>query len=82
MVNKDRSETNKEDIEKLMYNFNKKFSKKSQETNTTLDHKKILKNFYRWMKFDSRDQRSVRDSQLKLVGLESKNQEKISLQTY
>ena len=61
MVNKNWSETNKEDIEELVYNFNKKFSKNGQETNTTLDHKKILKNFYRWLKFDSRDQKSVGD---------------------
>jgi len=61
MVNKDWSETNKEDIEELVYNFNKKFSKNGQETNTTSDHKKILKNFYRWLKFDSRDQKSVGD---------------------
>ncbi len=61
MINKDWSETNKEDIEELVYNFNKKFSKNGQKTNTTSDHKKILKNFYRWMKFDSRDQKSVGD---------------------
>ena len=61
MLNKDWSETNKEDIEELVYNFNKKFSKSGQETNTTSDHKKILKNFYRWLKFDSRDQKSVGD---------------------
>jgi len=61
MLNKNWSETNKEDIEELVYNFNKKFSKGGQETNTTSDHKKILKNFYRWLKFDSRDQKSVGD---------------------
>lgn len=61
MLNKNWDETNKEDIEELVYNFNKKFSKDGQETNTTSDHKKILKNFYRWLKFDSRDQKSVGD---------------------
>lgn len=61
MLNKNWNEANKEDIEQLVYNFNKKFSKEGQETNTTSDHKKILKNFYRWMKFDSRDQKSVGD---------------------
>ncbi len=61
MLNKDWSETNKEDIEELVYNFNKKFSKGGQETNTTSDHKKILKNFYRWLKRNSRDQKSVGD---------------------
>jgi len=61
MLKKNWDETNKEDIEELVYNFNKKFSKDGQETNTTSDHKKILKNFYRWLKFDSRDQKSVGD---------------------
>ena len=61
MLNKDWDETNKEDIEELVYNFNKKFSKGGQETNTTSDHKKILKNFYRWLKRDSRDQKLVGD---------------------
>ncbi|MDH3765870.1 MAG: site-specific integrase [Nitrosopumilus sp.] len=45
----------------MVYNFNKKFSQDGQETNTTSDHKKILKNFYRWLKFDSRDQKAVGD---------------------
>jgi len=61
MVQKNWDETSKEDIEELVYNFNKKFSKDGQETNTTSDHKKILKNFYRWLKFNSRDQKSVGD---------------------
>jgi len=61
MLKKNWDEVNKEDIEELVYNFNKKFSKDGQETNTTSDHKKILKNFYRWLKFDSRDQKSVGD---------------------
>ncbi|MGD2107506.1 MAG: site-specific integrase, partial [Nitrosopumilaceae archaeon] len=61
MLKKNWDETNKEDMEELVYKFNKKFSKDGQETNTTSDHKKILKNFYRWLKFDSRDQKAVGD---------------------
>lgn len=61
ILKKNWDESSKEDIEELVYNFNKKFSKDGQETNTTSDHKKILKNFYRWLKFDSRDQKSVGD---------------------
>jgi len=61
LLDKNWDETSKEDIEELVYNFNQKFSPNGQETNTTSDHKKILKNFYRWMKFDSRDQKSVGD---------------------
>ena len=72
MIQKNGDETDKEDIEELIYSFNKKFSKDGQETNTTADHKKILKNFYRWLKFDSRNQ--------KPVGLESRNQERTLLQ--
>jgi len=61
LLKKDWIEAEKDDIEELVFNFNKKFSKDGQETNTTSDHKKILKNFYRWLKFDSRDQKSVGD---------------------
>jgi len=61
LLDKNWKETNKEDIEELVYHFNQKFSPNGQETNTTSDHKKILKNFYRWMKYDSRDQKSVGD---------------------
>ena len=42
LLEKDWNETEKEDIEELVYKFNKKFSKDGQETNTTSDHKKIL----------------------------------------
>ncbi|WP_428324602.1 tyrosine-type recombinase/integrase [Nitrosopumilus sp.] len=61
MLGKDWEDTNKEDIEELVYKFNKKFSKDGHETNTTSDHKKILKNFYRWFKLGSRDQKDVGD---------------------
>jgi site-specific recombinase XerD len=61
LLEKNWDETDKEDIEELVYKFNQKFSPNGQETNTTSDHKKILKNFYRWLKFDSRDQKAVGD---------------------
>ena len=61
LLDKNWDKTTKEDIEELVYKFNKKFSIEGQETNTTSDHKKILKNFYRWLKFDSRDQKIVGD---------------------
>ena len=61
MLKKNWDEVNREDIEQLVYNFNKRFSKDGQETNTTSERKKILKNFYRWLKFDSRDQKTVGD---------------------
>ena len=61
MLKKNWDEVNREDIEQLVNNFNKRFSKDGQETNTTSERKKILKNFYRWLKFDSRDQKTVGD---------------------
>lgn len=61
MLEKDWEDIDKEDIEELVYKFNKKFSKDGQETNTTSDHKKILKNFYRWFKFGAREQKEVGD---------------------
>ena len=61
LLKKDWADTNKEDIEELVYRFNKKFSRNGQETNTTSDHKKILKNFYRWFRLGSRDWKEVGD---------------------
>lgn len=61
ILEKNWDDANKEDIEELVYKFNKKFSKDGHETNTTSDHKKILKNFYRWFKLGSRDQKDVGD---------------------
>ena len=60
-LEKDWQDTTKEDIEDLVFKFNEKFSENGQETNTTTDHKKILKNFYRWYKLGSRDYRDVGD---------------------
>ncbi len=60
-LEKDWQDTTKEDIEDLVFQFNEKFSDNGQETNTTTDHKKILKNFYRWYKLGSRDYRDVGD---------------------
>ena len=61
LLDKDWANTSKNDIEEIVYKFNKKFSKDGQETNTTSDHKKILKNFYRWYKLGSRDWKEVGD---------------------
>jgi len=60
-LEKDWQDTTKEDIEDLVFKFNEKFSENGQETNTTTDHKKILKNFYRWYKLGTRDYRDVGD---------------------
>ncbi|MGI0064863.1 MAG: tyrosine-type recombinase/integrase [Nitrosopumilaceae archaeon] len=61
VLGKDWIEITKEDIEELVFKINKKFSQNGQETNTTVDHKKILKRFYRWLKYGSRDFTEVGD---------------------
>ena len=48
-------DTTKEDIENLIFKVNRRFSENGQETNTTVDHKKILKRFYRWLKLGTRN---------------------------
>jgi len=47
------------DIELLVVNVMRKHSDNGQETNTTYDHKKVLKIFFRWLKLDSRSFRDV-----------------------
>ena len=47
------------DIELLVVNVMRKHSDNGQETNTTYDHKKILKIFFRWLKLGSRSFRDV-----------------------
>ena len=61
VLGKDWMGITKEDIEELVVKINKKHSQNGQETNTTVDHKKILKRFYRWIKYGSRDYTEVGD---------------------
>ncbi|GFN40081.1 MAG: integrase [Marine Group I thaumarchaeote] len=61
LLEKDWQDTTKEDIEDVVYKVNQKYSGNGQETNTTVDHKKILKRFYRWFKLGSRDFKEVGD---------------------
>lgn len=62
MLNKDWDYVTKEDIDDLVYQIIQKYSPDSgQETNSTWDHKKILKIFYRWLKLGSREYRLVGD---------------------
>jgi len=62
MLNKDWDSVTKEDIDDLVYQIIQKYSPDSgQETNSTWDHKKILKIFFRWLKFGSREYRHVGD---------------------
>ena len=62
MLNKDWDSVTKEDIDDLVYQIIQKYSPDSgQETNSTWDHKKILKIFFRWLKLGSREYRLVGD---------------------
>ena len=47
------------DIDGLVTNVMRTYSDDGKETNTTYDHKKILKIFFRWVKLDSRSFRDV-----------------------
>lgn len=48
-----------DDIDTLVTNVMRTYSDNGKETNTTYDHKKILKIFYRWIKLGSRSFRDV-----------------------
>ncbi|MCZ6581890.1 MAG: hypothetical protein O6761_01805 [Thaumarchaeota archaeon] len=62
MLNKDWDSVTREDIDDLVYQIIQKYSPDSgQETNSTWDHKKILKIFFRRLKFGSREYRHVGD---------------------
>ena len=62
LLDKNWQEITKDDIDELVYNIMKKYGGDSgEETNTTWDHKKTLKIFFRWIKLGSRDQKDVGD---------------------
>ncbi len=48
-----------DDIDTLVSNVMRTYSDDGKETNTTYDHKKILKIFFRWLKLGSRSFRDV-----------------------
>lgn len=49
----------RDDIDILVSNVMRTYSNDGKETNTTYDHKKILKIWFRWIKLDSRSFREV-----------------------
>jgi integrase len=60
--NKDWADLTKSDIDDLVYHIMKKYGSTSgQESETSRDHKKVLKIFFRWLKLGSRDKDSVGD---------------------
>jgi len=61
LVNKDWSDITKNDIELLVVRIIDTYSESGKETETTRDHKKVLKLFFRWYKLGSRSFRKVGD---------------------
>ena len=59
LIKKDWNDVTKDDIDKLVYDIMTKYSKNGQESHTTWDHKKILKIFFRWLKFGFRNFQDV-----------------------
>ena len=60
-VGKDWNDVTKPDIDALVAKIVQTYSDNGQETNTTHDHKKILKIFFRWFKLGSRSKDEVGD---------------------
>ena len=61
-IKKDWKDITKDDIDRLVLKIVELYANDSgQETNTTWDHKKILKIFFRWFKLGSRNFREVGD---------------------
>jgi len=72
-INKDWDELTKDDIKDLVFWIVQTYSPDSgQETNSTWDHKKILKIFFRWLKLGNRNHRIVGDpEETKFIVLKS-----------
>lgn len=62
MLKKDWTDITKEDVGALIYDIMTRYGNSTgQETNTSHDHKKVLKIFFRWVKLGSRDKNEVGD---------------------
>lgn len=62
LLQKDWNDVTKPDIDDLVYNIMIKYaSELGQETETSRDHKKVLKIFFRWVKLGSREKDAVGD---------------------
>ena len=60
MLDRNWSDVTRSDVDDLVYKIMKKYSSgDGQETNTTSDHKKILKIFFRWFKLGSRGWKKI-----------------------
>jgi len=63
MLGKDWPDTVKDDIDNLIVQIMEIYSSSGKETETTRDHKKVLKIFWRWYKLGSRSFKKVHDPQ-------------------
>lgn len=62
LLQKDWIDVTKQDIEELVWKVMSQYGNHNgQETNTTWDHKKALKIFFRWIRLGSRDKNEVGD---------------------
>jgi len=61
LLNKDWSKATKDDIDNLVVRIMDEYSQSGKETETTRDHKKVLKIFFRWYKLGSRSFKKVGD---------------------
>lgn len=62
LLGKDWSVCTKDDVDYLVVKIMDQYSKSGKETETTRDHKKVLKLFFRWYKLGSRNFRKVGDT--------------------
>lgn len=53
-LGKNWNETTKEDIEKTIFDIMETYSDNGKDTEYTYDHKKVLKIFFRWLRFGNR----------------------------
>ena len=63
ILHKDWQNTSKDDIDNLIVQIMETYSNSGKETETTRDHKKVLKIFWRWYKLGSRSFKKVGDPQ-------------------
>jgi len=62
LLNKDWEDVTKDDVDRLVWKIMNQYGDNNgQETNTSHDHKKVLKIFFRWIKFGSREKNEVGD---------------------
>jgi len=62
LLQKDWIDVTKDDIESLVWKIMNQYGNENgQETNTSWDHEKVLKLFFRWIKLGSREKNEVGD---------------------